>query len=45
VAPIGNKKNAYSRLMEKPDRKRRLEKPMYRWEGNIKIEYTSISNK
>jgi hypothetical protein len=36
VALIGDKKNSYSLLMEKPEGKRRLGKTRCRWEGNIK---------
>jgi hypothetical protein len=36
VAPIGDKKNAYSRLMGKPEGKRQLGKTRCRKEGNIK---------
>ena len=36
MAPTGDRKNAYSLLMEKREGKRQLEKTTCRWEGNIK---------
>lgn len=36
MAPTGDRKNAYSRLMEKREGKRRFGKTTCRWEDNIK---------
>jgi hypothetical protein len=38
VARNGEKKNAYSILVEEPDRKRPLGRPRRRWVDNIKVE-------
>jgi hypothetical protein len=37
VARMGINGNAYTILVGKPERKRPLGRPIYRWEGNIKI--------
>jgi hypothetical protein len=38
VARIGEKRNAYKLLMFKPEGKRALGRPRYRWGDNIKID-------
>jgi hypothetical protein len=38
LAKIGEKRNAYSILMGKPERKRPLQKPRHTWADNIKID-------
>jgi hypothetical protein len=42
VACMGEKKNAYRILVGKPERKRPLGRPLYRWEDNIKIDLREI---
>jgi hypothetical protein len=47
VARIGEKKNAYRVLVGKPEGKRPIGTPTFRWENNIKIdlreeEYTEL---
>jgi hypothetical protein len=38
VAQMGEKRNAYRILVEKPEGKRPLRRPRHRWEDNIKID-------
>jgi hypothetical protein len=38
VARIGEKRNAYMRLLEKPEGKRPLGRPRCRWVDNIKMD-------
>jgi hypothetical protein len=38
VAQMGEKRNAYRRLVEEPQGKRPLRKPRHRWVDNIKID-------
>jgi hypothetical protein len=42
VARIGDKRGAYRVLVEKPDGKRPLERPMRRWEDNIKMNLQEV---
>jgi hypothetical protein len=35
---MAESRDAYSVLVEKPDRRRPLERPMRRWEANIKMK-------
>jgi hypothetical protein len=37
VTCMGNSRDSYRFLVERPDRKRSLGKPWYRWEDDIKI--------
>jgi hypothetical protein len=39
---MGEKRMAYTILVEKPEGKRPLERPRHRWEDNIKIELREI---
>jgi hypothetical protein len=38
VAPMGEKRNAYRLLVEKPEGKKPLGRPRYRWVGNIRMD-------
>jgi hypothetical protein len=38
VARIGERRGAYMVLVEKPERKRPLGRPKYRWEDNMKMD-------
>jgi hypothetical protein len=38
----GEKRNAYTLLVGKPERKRSLGRPIRRWEDNIKIDLRGI---
>jgi hypothetical protein len=42
VALMGKKRNAYSILVGKPERKRPLERPRRRWVENIKMDLREI---
>jgi hypothetical protein len=42
VARIGEKRNAYMTLVEKPEGKRPLGRPRRRWVDNIKIDLREI---
>jgi hypothetical protein len=42
VARIGEWKGAYRVLVEKPEGRRRLERPRHRWEGNIKVDLRQV---
>jgi hypothetical protein len=42
VAQMGEKRNAYRIMVEKPDEKRRLGKPRSRWVDNIKYDLREI---
>jgi len=42
VAHMGKRINAYRILMGKPEGKRPLGRPLYRWEGNIEMECTVL---
>jgi hypothetical protein len=42
VARMGEKRNAYRLLVEKPEGKRPLERPRRRWANNIKIDLLEI---
>lgn len=42
VAHAEDKKNAYSILVRKPERKRQLERPRCSWEDNVKIYLKEI---
>jgi hypothetical protein len=42
VSRIGEKKDAYSSFVGKPERKRPLGRPRPRWVDNIKIELREI---
>jgi hypothetical protein len=38
VARMGKRRGAYGVLVRKPERRRPLERPSLRWEGNIKMD-------
>lgn len=40
VARIGEMRNTYRTVIEKPEGKRLLDRPSHKWEVNIKVEYT-----
>jgi hypothetical protein len=42
VAPMGEGRNVYTVLMQKPEGKRPLERPSRRWEGGIKMDLWEI---
>jgi hypothetical protein len=42
VARMGQKRNAYRILVEKPEGKRLLRRPRRRWVDNIKIDHKEI---
>jgi hypothetical protein len=42
VARMGDKKNAYVILVEKPEGKRPLRRPKRRWVNNIKMDLREI---
>jgi hypothetical protein len=42
VAPVGDKRNAYMNLVEKPERMRPLGRSRRRWEDNIKMDHREI---
>jgi hypothetical protein len=42
VAHMGEKKNAYRILVGNPEGYRPLGKPIYRWEGNIKMDLKEV---
>jgi hypothetical protein len=35
---MADRRGAYRALVRKPERRRRLERPRYRWEDNIKMD-------
>jgi hypothetical protein len=39
---MGEKRNAYRILVEKPEERRPLGRPRRRWVGNIKIDFRKI---
>jgi hypothetical protein len=39
---MGENRNAYRILVGKPERKRPLGRPLYRWEGNINMDLREI---
>jgi hypothetical protein len=45
VALMGEVRNAYTMLVRRPERKRRLGRPRHRWEGNIKLDLIDIEYK
>lgn len=42
VACVLEKRNAHMVLVRKPEGKRQIERPPYRWEGNIKADLKEI---
>jgi hypothetical protein len=42
VARIGNVRNSYNILVEKREGKRRLERPLRKWEDNIRMDLGEI---
>ena len=42
VARMGERRGAYRILLGKPEGRRRLERPMLRWEDNIKIDVREV---
>jgi hypothetical protein len=42
VARLGKKRNAYSVLIEKPERRRQLRRPRRRWENDIEMDLREI---
>jgi hypothetical protein len=42
VAHMAKMRHAYKISVRKPERKRSLRRPMYRWEDNIKIDFNEI---
>jgi hypothetical protein len=42
VARMGEKRNVYRLLVGKPERKRQLGRPRYRWIDNIKMDLLEI---
>jgi hypothetical protein len=39
---MGDRRNAYRVLVEKPERRRLLERPRHRWQDNIKTDLQEI---
>ena len=44
VAQVGQKKNAYSILIKKPEEKKSVGRPRHIWKDNIKVDLKGIKN-
>jgi len=45
VARIGNIRNIYKGLVRRPQRKRNLGRPLYRWGNNIKVDLEEVGRR